>query len=46
MLALGEYSIESLFRPRTIIDPDGTVEGSASLFDQAHDILKPGANGP
>jgi HK97 family phage prohead protease len=35
-----------VFRPRTTIDPDGTVEGYASLFgavDQARDMVMPGA---
>jgi HK97 family phage prohead protease len=44
MLALNEA--ESLFRPRTILLPDGTIEGYASLFgevDQARDMVMPGA---
>ncbi len=44
MLALNEA--ESLFRPRTILSPDGTIEGYASLFgeiDQARDMVMPGA---
>src|SRR5215210_1022958 len=35
-----------LFRPRTTIEPDGTVEGYASLFgelDAARDMVMPGA---
>src|SRR5436309_12955963 len=35
-----------VFRPRTTIDPDGTVEGYASLFgeiDGARDMVMPGA---
>src|SRR5204862_290848 len=35
-----------VFRPRTTIDPDGTVEGYASLFgeiDAARDMVMPGA---
>jgi HK97 family phage prohead protease len=39
-------SIDSVFRPRTIIDNDGVVEGYASLFgeiDQARDMVMPGA---
>ena len=36
----------SVFAPRTTIEPDGTVEGYASLFgeiDQARDMVMPGA---
>jgi HK97 family phage prohead protease len=46
MLAPSEPTIESVFRPCTIIDGDGTVEGYASLFgavDQARDMVMPGA---
>jgi HK97 family phage prohead protease len=35
-----------VFTPRTIVEPDGTVEGYASLFgevDQARDMVMPGA---
>src|SRR3954452_22126144 len=35
-----------VFRPRTTIEPDGTVEGYASLFgeiDGARDMVMPGA---
>jgi HK97 family phage prohead protease len=38
--------LQSVFRPRTTIDADGTVEGYASLFgavDQARDMVMPGA---
>src|SRR4051812_48151537 len=38
--------LQRVFRPRTTIDPDGTVEGYASLFgavDQARDMVMPGA---
>jgi len=41
-----EPATERLFRPRTRIEPDGTVEGYASLFgevDQARDMVMPGA---
>ncbi|MGC2778518.1 MAG: HK97 family phage prohead protease, partial [Bradyrhizobium sp.] len=37
---------QAVFTPRTIVDPDGTVEGYASLFgaiDQARDMVMPGA---
>ena len=46
MLALPEITAAELFRPRTKIDADGTVEGYASLFgeiDQARDMVMPGA---
>jgi len=46
MLALNEPTAASVFRPRTIIEPDGTVEGYASLFgevDAARDMVMPGA---
>jgi HK97 family phage prohead protease len=46
MLALNEPTVASVFRPRTTIDADGTVEGYASLFgeiDAARDMVMPGA---
>ncbi|MBZ0139555.1 MAG: HK97 family phage prohead protease [Pseudorhodoplanes sp.] len=46
MLVTVEPSVESIFRARTIIAPDGTIEGYASLFgavDQARDMVMPGA---
>jgi len=46
MLASNEPTAASVFRPRTTIDTDGTVEGYASLFgevDQARDMVMPGA---
>lgn len=46
MLVSAEPSVESVFRARTIIAPDGTIEGYASLFgaiDQARDMVMPGA---
>jgi HK97 family phage prohead protease len=46
MLAPNQPTIASVFRPRTTIDPDGVVEGYASLFgeiDQARDMVMPGA---
>jgi HK97 family phage prohead protease len=46
MLAPNTPTIASVFRPRTIIDADGTVEGYASLFgevDQARDMVMRGA---
>ena len=46
MLAPNDITAESLFRPRTTIDADGTVEGYASLFgevDAARDMVMPGA---
>jgi HK97 family phage prohead protease len=46
MLAPNIISAEDLFRPRTRIDSDGTVEGYASLFgevDAARDMMMPGA---
>ena len=46
MLAPNVISAEDLFRPRTKIDSDGTVEGYASLFgevDAARDMMMPGA---
>src|SRR5215470_2213897 len=41
-----EPTVASVFAPRTTIDPDGTVEGYASLFgeiDQARDMVMRGA---
>ena len=41
-----EPTVASVFAPRTTIEPDGTVEGYASLFgeiDQARDMVMPGA---
>jgi hypothetical protein len=41
-----EPSTASVFAPRATIEPDGTVEGYASLFgeiDQARDMVMPGA---
>jgi HK97 family phage prohead protease len=46
MLAPNDITAATLFRPRTTIDADGTVEGYASLFgevDQARDMVMPGA---
>jgi uncharacterized protein len=46
MLASHEQLALQAFRPRTTIEPDGTVEGYASLFgelDAARDIVMPGA---
>ena len=46
MLAPNEPTAASVFRPRTTIDADGTVEGYASLFgeiDQARDMVLRGA---
>ena len=47
MLApLTEPTVASVFAPRTTIEPDGTVEGYASLFgeiDQARDMVVAGA---
>jgi HK97 family phage prohead protease len=46
MLAPNIISAEDLFRPRTRIESDGTVEGYASLFgevDAARDMVMPGA---
>jgi HK97 family phage prohead protease len=45
MLAPNDTAAQ-LFRPRTTIDADGTIEGYASLFgeiDQARDMVMPGA---
>ena len=41
-----EPTVASVFAPRTTIEPDGTVEGYASLFgeiDQARDMVMRGA---
>jgi HK97 family phage prohead protease len=46
MLAPNPLTAADVFRPRTTIDADGTVEGYASLFgelDQARDMVMPGA---
>lgn len=46
MLASHEQLALQVFRPRTRIDDDGTVEGYASLFgeiDAARDMVMPGA---
>jgi HK97 family phage prohead protease len=46
MLAPHHDLAQRAFRPRTIIDADGTVEGYASLFgevDSARDMVMPGA---
>jgi HK97 family phage prohead protease len=46
MLAPNDDHVAEVFRPRTTIDPDGTVEGYASLFgeiDSARDMVMPGA---
>jgi len=46
MLASHEQLAAQVFRPRTTIEPDGTVEGYASLFgelDAARDMVMPGA---
>ena len=47
MLSLhSEPTVASVFAPRTTIDPDGAVEGYASLFgeiDHARDIVMRGA---
>jgi len=46
MPAAIEPTIDSVFRPRTRIAPDGSIEGYASLFgeiDQARDMVMPGA---
>jgi HK97 family phage prohead protease len=46
MFAATEPTIDSVFRPRTTIAPDGSIEGYASLFgeiDQARDMVMPGA---
>jgi len=46
MLTSTEPTIDSVFRPRSTIAPDGSIEGYASLFgeiDQARDMVMPGA---
>jgi HK97 family phage prohead protease len=46
MLAIPEPTAAQVFRPRTRIEDDGTVEGYASLFgelDGARDMVMPGA---
>lgn len=46
MPAFSDSTIDSVFRPRTTIAPDGTIEGYASLFgeiDQSRDMVLPGA---
>jgi HK97 family phage prohead protease len=46
MLAPADPNITQVFRPRTVIDAQGVVEGYASLFgeiDQARDMVMPGA---
>lgn len=46
MPAFAEPTLESVFRPRVAIAPDGTIEGYASLFgeiDGARDMVAPGA---
>ncbi len=46
MLSSHEQLALQVFRPRTTIEPDGTVEGYASLFgelDAARDMVMPGA---
>ena len=46
MLAPNQPTAADLFRPRTTIDAEGTVEGYASLFgelDQGRDVAVPGA---
>jgi len=46
MLSSPQQLALQVFRPRTTIDPDGTVEGYASLFgelDAARDMVMPGA---
>jgi hypothetical protein len=46
MLAPHDDQALRVLRPRTTIEPDGTVEGYASLFgeiDQARDMVMPGA---
>src|SRR3954454_12585693 len=46
MLSSHQQLAAQVFRPRTTIDPDGTVEGYASLFgeiDGARDMMMPGA---
>jgi HK97 family phage prohead protease len=46
MLAANNELLAQVFGPRTKVEPDGTVEGYASLFgavDQARDMVMPGA---
>jgi HK97 family phage prohead protease len=46
MLAPAEPTLDSVFRPRTTIAPDGSIAGYASLFgevDAARDMVMPGA---
>ncbi len=46
MLATIEPTAQSVFRPRTSVAADGSIEGYASLFgeaDQARDMVMPGA---
>ncbi|TMI99413.1 MAG: HK97 family phage prohead protease [Alphaproteobacteria bacterium] len=46
MLSPHQQLAAQVFRPRTTIEPDGTVEGYASLFgelDAARDMVMPGA---
>jgi HK97 family phage prohead protease len=46
MLHIKEPTAAEIFRPRTSVDADGTVEGYASLFgevDAARDMVMPGA---
>lgn len=46
MLHITEPTAAEIFRPRTLIDANGTVEGYASLFgevDAARDMMMPGA---
>ena len=46
MLSTHQDLAAQVFRPRTTIEPDGTVEGYASLFgelDAARDMVMPGA---
>ncbi len=47
MLApLNEPTVASVFAPRTRIDPDGTVEGYASLFGEIDQVLGLGTTDP
>jgi uncharacterized protein len=46
MLTSPEPTVDSVFRPRTTIAPDGSIAGYASLFgeiDAARDMVMPGA---
>jgi len=46
LASISEPTVASVFAPRTSIEPDGTVEGYASLFgeiDQARDMMMRGA---